>query len=136
VSESNGVFKLSSMGTGKWKVQFGEEPDLAVVEIDVIEQYNLYSDLIDKFRNDKGEIDKNQYTAIARAKWGFVGDVIKAHVAQALAEKLIAGLTNGAALYFCKGLQDEANRMLPFFRLASEAEPSSPESLPTVHYST
>jgi hypothetical protein len=134
MSESNGERILKVGRQGRRKIQFGD--DDPVFEIDVIEVYNQFSDLDLQFRDDKGEFDKARTADWNKACWGFVQQVVLDHLADlAAAEKINAAMSLTDARRFLKLLQEEANRLIPFFKVELDEKPSSPAPSPTVAYS-
>lgn len=134
MSESNGENILKVGRQGRRKVQFGD--DDPAFEIDVIEVYNQFSDLDMQFRDAKGEFDKARTADWNKACWGFVQQVVQDNMADKTAvEKINAAMSLADARRFLKLLQEETNRLIPFFKLDSAEGPSSPASSPTVVYS-
>jgi len=135
VSAANGERILDVGRQGRIKVHFGDDTD-PTFYIDAIEVYNSFAEMDMQFRDEKGEFDKTKTADWNKACWGFVQQVVLDHLAdQKAAEKINAGMSLTDARRFLKLLQEEANRLIPFFRLDSAERRSSPESSPTVAYS-
>ena len=135
MSASNGERILKVGKQGRIKTQIGDD-DAPIFEIDVIEVYNQFSDLDMKFRDEKGEFDKARTADWNKACWGFVMQVVLDHVPdQEAAGKINAAMSLTDARRFLKLLQEEANRLIPFFKLELAEKPSSPASSVKVAYS-
>lgn len=135
MSESNGERILKVGRQGRRQIQFGD--DDPVFEIDVIEVYNQFIELDMKFRDEKGGFDKTRTADWNKACWGFVQqEVVLAHLPdQEAAAKINAAMSLTDARRFLKLLQEEADRLIPFFKLELGEKPSSPARSPTVAYS-
>ena len=124
MSESNGVLRIGRQGRKKF--QFGD--DDPAFEIDVIDVYNQFSETDLKLRDAKGVLTPDKVGDWNKAVWGFVQQVVLDHMPKDAAEKVNAGMSLTDARAFLKLLQEEANRLIPLFKLESGEKPSSPEN--------
>ena len=123
-SEQNGTLRISRKG--RCKFAFGDDPEFL---IDVVAAFDEWCQIDSSFRDDKGELPKDQVCAYAGAKLSFVQQLTATAYAQQLQGTQPPNLSHAEAAEFVTLVQQKVQELRPFFAPKSADVPSSPESM-------
>jgi hypothetical protein len=131
MSESNGSGILKVGRRGLRKMQYDD--NTPVVELDILHVSNQWAEIDAEFRNDKGEILPNKNGEYLAAAVRFASAILQVPMPMQAAPGLSLPeqplpLSIADAFHFLKLINDESEKLKPFFVIESAAKPSSPSS--------
>ncbi len=132
MSETNGVFRLKSRGRGKIKFSFGEEGGgKPVFELDPIAVRDEWQQADWTMREPDGTLTKNADGTLPIVAWNqmrhtFVVGIVK--LACPEAEPDARAMSQVEVAEFFRMIENEVDKLRPFFEKKSPAPQSSPES--------